>query len=395
MNPPTVITAQEIRHQPGLRHFDVENDSDLELFSYADCNDASSDLVKACRGIVISGETIVSRAFGYTKEYSYPQHAAELRELFTTSFDPASCLFYPAVEGSIVRLFFYRGGWRLSTFRKLDAFASKWQSRHTFGDLFKQGLANTYTTNPDFRAWVGDASDAEQVYTAFLARLEPSLTHTFILPSTKETRQCAAGSDMQEVLYTGSFSTLGQFFKVEEMRMPRVAWHTFTTVDEAMLNIQQLHSRIEAGLDQSQGAMVILPNHTMIKIASTAYSSRRKIRGNTPSVTHRYIDVYHDPLQRDELKALYPERVTEFTTIDDNIRSVVRAIHRTYMDRHIHKQRIVVHPLLNFIDKELHERHKSTGDRITPAVVEAAVIRQPPKYLHQLAQLGAAAAATM
>ncbi len=388
----SLITASAVRDCASLRRFDVAPEGDLELWSYTECSDASPELVKRSRGIVLSGDRIVSRTFGYTKELLYSSNLPtdHIRQLFQENPVP-QCSFYVCMEGSTVRLFHHNDKWYLSTFRKLDAHASRWQSKHSFGELFNIALKELYMRNVPFAQWVGTCDD---LFAAFTDKLDKARTHTFIMPSTKETRQIVSGLPFQTLIYTGSFDpATGAYSRMEDTPLPLPLFNgPFATEEEVFSNLETIERGIEAGLQgrgdvQCQGLMVVLPTGCLVKIACANYQALTDIRGNTPSGTARYTDVLATPVLRDGMRRLYPERAAEFDTIEANLKTACKFIHRTYMLRHIEKQQLFVHPMINYIDKALHGNYLQTRAKVTPAVVDQYVMAQPPRILHQLSQL--------
>ncbi len=45
-----------------------------------------------------------------------------------------------AIEGTLIRIFYFNDKWIITTHRKLDAFKSKWGSEKSFGDILKKLL---------------------------------------------------------------------------------------------------------------------------------------------------------------------------------------------------------------------------------------------------------------
>ncbi len=45
-----------------------------------------------------------------------------------------------AIEGTLIRIFYFNDKWIITTHRKLDAFKSKWGSEKSFGDIFKEAV---------------------------------------------------------------------------------------------------------------------------------------------------------------------------------------------------------------------------------------------------------------
>ena len=116
----------------------TDENTELQMYSYKQCTKVDSDELKAYRGVVVSGTTIVAPSLGYTPEYN----ETELDQIH--DLDPMNYSFYPSREGTLLRVFFHNGKWYLSTHRKLDAFKSRWGSDTSFGDLFVQSIGQTF-----------------------------------------------------------------------------------------------------------------------------------------------------------------------------------------------------------------------------------------------------------
>ncbi|NDG32425.1 hypothetical protein EB118_20415, partial [bacterium] len=65
------------------------------------------------------------------------------------------CSFYDSYEGALIRMFYYKNKWYLSTNRKLDAYRSKWASKESFGSYFFKALVNAVESNNELREAIG------------------------------------------------------------------------------------------------------------------------------------------------------------------------------------------------------------------------------------------------
>ncbi len=375
------MDVNTIRNNSNIRLFDTDIQTGLQLWSYSHCTDDSSEAVKQCRGVVLDGDKIVSRMFGYTKEYTEQDEDAIRAEL---SLYDGQMYMVPALEGTIVRLFYSHNRWFLSTFRKLDAYNSRWGSDKTFGELFQKALLNEYTHyNPKFNETLGALEDPAHLFDRFCSILNTENTYTFIIQTTTETRQVCKGQDPQRMWFMGLFDKDGNFHPTAE-DVP-ISSH-FEKCKNATVDIIMNRVKI-TDISYHQGVMVYLPNNTQIKIAHSSYAELQAIRGNTPSIVSRYMEVYNDEQTKNMLRTMYPERIWQFNTIDANIKNICGYIHRVYIGRYIKKQYIFVHPLLNYLLKELHTSYFQSKSPVTLDTVEALIRRQPGKIISQLDQI--------
>ena len=86
------------------------------------------------------------KSFPYTEEYTSNQ-ILDIPELQT---DFANCKFYDSYEGTLLRLFYWKDKWFLSTHRKLNAFKTKWATIQSFGILFCDALRHEIKNNLEF-----------------------------------------------------------------------------------------------------------------------------------------------------------------------------------------------------------------------------------------------------
>ena len=121
-----------------IRICDADKEYGIDLFCYKDCDDTSEDWVKQCRGVVFKGDELVMRSFPYISEYT-PE---SLPDSYRT--DMSIYKIFPSYEGTLIRMFYVKDKWFISTHRKLDAHKSKWVSAKPFGYLFNEFIESLY-----------------------------------------------------------------------------------------------------------------------------------------------------------------------------------------------------------------------------------------------------------
>jgi hypothetical protein len=179
---------------------DKDEENGLELFCYVNCNSQSSDLLKQCRGVVFHGEEIVTRAFPYTDEYNNT-NLNELQSVIQPDF--SKCEFYDAHEGAIVRMFYFKNRWYICTHRKLDAFRSKWSSKHSFGASFKLALETEVENNSQLSAVLPTTS--ENVLERFQSILDTTKQYMFLVRHNVENRIVCNPPVRPKLYHVGTF----------------------------------------------------------------------------------------------------------------------------------------------------------------------------------------------
>jgi hypothetical protein len=376
------MDSNNIRSSSNIRMFDSDIQTGLQLWSYTQCDDSTPFDVKQCRGVVLDGDKIVSRMFGYTPEV-LDNEDDKIRSLLSPH--DGKMLAVPAIEGTIIRLFKARDRWFLSTFRKLDAYNSRWGSQYTFGESFQKALLAEYETNPSMKEQIGTIETDSDLFDRFCSILNPDYTYTFILQTTSENRQVCKGIDPQIMWFMGVFDKDGVFHnKHNSFSMPvrSVASLGDSIQDATVDGVFRLLSNIS--ILEYQGVIVYLPDNTQVKITNYAYSVYQKIRGNTPSVLSRYMEIYGDEAMKTQLRNMYPERSQEFQRLDGNVRAAAVFLHRTYIGRYVNKKYIYVHPLFNYLLKELHTAYINTREKVTLDTVLDLIKKQPARTISQV-----------
>lgn len=158
------FTREKLQAQSGkIRLSDNDSEAQLDLFCYNRCSNEEADLVKNCRGVVFNGEKVIMRGFPYTEEYTTDESSyRQFSE--TVGDDVTKYRYFDAHEGALLRVFYWQDKWYISTHRKLDAFRSKWASKESFGQMFKNALEVLWKKqDPAFLKQLSDVDDVDYV----------------------------------------------------------------------------------------------------------------------------------------------------------------------------------------------------------------------------------------
>ena len=323
----------------------------LKIYHFNDCNETSPEEVKQSRGLIKDGEIVVCKSFPFTPEIRSDNE--ELIEKYIIPLEGNKAFI--SQEGSLLRVWYYGGKWRLSTHRKMDAFCSRWGSETSYGAYFINLLLKQYGE---------EIKENESIFDKYTSSLNQELVYIFLLRSCNENRVvCNKYNDP-------SLFIIGAFQKPQEVEQLLSQWTfipgssltetLFSPVPEIKYNtIQELIEYVKTlDIYESQGIVIITSKGESIKLVNHNYDDLFKLRGNVPNVVLRYIQLRNgDKDQLNTYKKLYPEFSTTFNDVESSFQSIISNLHRNYVSRFIKRQVAVVPPEQYSIIRELHDIH--------------------------------------
>jgi len=329
---------------------DSDQESDITLYSYLNCDNNSPAFVKQCRGLVFQEDELKVKSFPYTEEYN-DKESLTLKEKL---LDLSGWQFYESYEGTLLRLFYLSGKWYLSTHRRLNAFRSKWSCSRSFGELFLEGLKREISVNPNLKALEGENPLKLE---SFCELLDKNVQYMFLVSNNSENRiVCRARNT---VYYVGSF--VNNNFSLENklnFTMPEKL--NFDSVDALVSFVQKIDYMSFQGVI---GVKKTDTGVTQVKILNTEYLKLFAVRGNQPSRKYRYLQVRLNKDMYDDLMYLYPDSVETFNYYEKLISQVAVFIHRAYTRRFIKKEYVEVPQEEYGVIRECHEWHRADRDR--------------------------------
>lgn len=319
----------------------------LTVYHYSD-DTPTDDLDKLnIRGIVKDGEQVIVKTFGYT-----PEVVATNNEQLNTLISPLvrgpETKFYKSYEGTLLRVWWWKDKWYLTTHRKLDAFKSKWGSKHSYGDLFVRALKDSFES--------------------FTSKLDTNKIYVFLLRSFAENRKVCDGAEEPTIYSVGAFIRDQEFaFTQDTTETGCASPEQLTTIDgpDALIDtVLSLNPR------EYQGIVILNPDGTSGKIVSPAYDELDKLRGNVPNVLHRYVQIRWNPSQQVKFRELYPEFAGKFDDWEQVMSDIVNNVYTKYVDRYVHHQPNTYVPddqfyLMQQLHEYYHTRLRRHGERVT------------------------------
>ncbi len=329
-------TFENVSQNPNLKEFDSDND--LVLYSYLDGITEEHKFERMVRGMIFEKENkkLVSVTFGYTPFYD--SNDPNLNTILNINV-LRDCVVNKSYEGSILKMFFYKDRWYLTTHKKLDAFTSKRSSDISLGETFFQ-IMNT--TKEEFEN-----------------KLDKDYEYLFLLQNTKLNRKVCY-IENPKVYHVGTMYNL-QFVNTDiGLPVPEVIKvNSLTDLKKSVENIDY---------KEAEGVIVTLPDLTRLKIYNSKYNAYSQLRGNEHSIVFRYLQIRNE--KKEEYKTLYPDHVTKFEELEKKINEVISIIYNMYVQRYIFKRIITVVPIYHAMLKMLHAKFiegkaNNTGLKIT------------------------------
>lgn len=330
---------------------DEDYNNKLQLFHYKNCTNDTDSYVKSIRGVVKNGDKIVSKSFGYIDEYDANKDENVIMNKIH-SFN--QCKIYKMYEGTVVRMFFWKHRWFLSTHKKLNAFDSKWGNSDckTFGEMFIDSLCDPAT------GWIPVRDDIWDIYSNFCFSLNTNKTYVFLILHDDTTEMvCKLEKNTPSCFHIGEFdNVLNLLVEGNTSGLPSLPQLDFNNQNELLEYVKTLNIRINPGV------IIYFPNQTQIKIYNSDYKKLQELRGNQPDIMYRYLELRNNKEKLNSFYYNFKEKESEFIDIESKIYETAKLIHSFYMSRYIYKQFVYV-PKPEYIVIQLsHKWHLENRD---------------------------------
>ena len=350
----------------------VDTLNGLSNYHYLECNNNSSNEIKQYRGIIKAQDgSIVCRSLGFTPEVDV-SNEEEMMSI-VKPFLEGDIKAFLSYESTLLRVYFHKddndvGGWYISTFRKIDAFKSKWGGSKSFGQLFEECLnipsseeQNVLLRKP-LQEWCEN-------------NLNRATQYCYIIRTYNENRIVCTGYDKPEIFLVGTWGIQG--FDLDECKVPRCL-DELSTVEDIKKHLSTLdHNSV-------QGLILFNSKGESVKVMKHEYVEAFKLRGNQPNILLRYIELQQEGVE-ERVKSffeMYPEHQETIITFTEVIQDICSFMFRKYRNRFIRKQVAIVPPDLYYIIRELHDAYlKDRTKIVTPERVSDYVHTLPPLKL--------------
>lgn len=258
----------------------VQKQDNLVLLKYDQVNsDFNIKIVRECRGIILDKRTWEPVCFPFYKFFNMGEQYADTVD--------GKIYVYQKVDGSLAKVWYYEGRWRLSSNGAIDATQVTIGDNINFFSLFLQALYGYGLT-----------------WESFTADLDPQFTYMYEL-ATQDNR-VVIPYEGYHIFYLGqrNIHTYQEQY-VPDRRIENVKQYEFETAEDVEVAAEQLP-------DDEEGYVVRDEEWHRVKIKNPTYFLLHKIANNgKPDFLKYYLE--HD---EEELLAYFPEYQEEFDKLD-------------------------------------------------------------------------------
>ena len=340
------FTRTEIESNKNIKLVDENTNNNLNLFCYVSCGDEDEEIVKRSRGVIFNGDEKVLDAFPYTENVSIEEEE-KIKKIDGKLVD---CVCFNSLEGTLIRMFFYKDGWVISTNRKLDAYKSKWSSLESFGKLFEKSLESMYKDDEKIRKGIDVGGEGSSLLEKFQSLLDKEKQYMFLLQNNRENRIVCDGTDPR-IYHCGTFEK-GKLSLDDEIIIPYSSKERFESMEEIFKYIENQDIR------KVQGVIIFdVKNNLQYKVENEEYKKLSRLRGNEPSVKFRYIQIRMDNDIVKEFSKLYPDYIPKFEEYENRIYEICKKIYTAYVTRFIKKEYVQLPKEDFFVLSKAHKWH--------------------------------------
>ena len=360
----------------------------LQLLHYKDCNNETEKYIKECRGVVRSNDKIVSKSFGYIDELTVDELNSDEIEKKIHSFHQTK--IYPMYEGTVLRMFYWKHKWVLSTHKKLNAFDSKWGNSEckTFGEMFVESLCyltskSSYNNNNTLiENTLNEPSDMWNIFDNFCFQLNTNKTYVFLLLHDRDTTMvCTRYAEQPFCFHIGEFdNTTHLLLEGNTSGLPSLPEIKCNTVSNLINLVRNIDYRVHPGF------ILYFPNQTQLKLFNKNYKKALEVRGNQPDLLYRYFEIRKNKELSNEFLELYKEDEDYFMTSELALLEVGKLIFQAYMNRYVHKKYVFLPKCEHIVMKMCHQWHNENRDKNKISINKVLSILEelPTKMLYSI-----------
>ena len=262
----------------------IKEEGDLVMFKYNQINsDFSEQIVRESRGIIFYKPTWDIVCWPFSKFFNHSEPYAD-------NLNETNLHIYQKVDGSLAKVWFFEGVWRLSSNGTIDASECRFDNGITFSSLFQKAL-RTYGLS----------------WETFTSTLDKNYTYMYELatPDNKVVVQY----DDYNLFYLGQRHnrTGVEEYKPDE-RIANVKVYNFKTIEEVISSAAELP-------DSEEGYVVRDDNWNRVKIKNPTYFMLHKLANNGKPDIFQYVFENNT----DELLSYFPEYKIECDRVREQI----------------------------------------------------------------------------
>lgn len=323
--------------EDGTSHGMRKTDEDCGLECFCSDNPPNDDFERSIRGHVFDNNKLILKSLPYAVDYK-PEMENEILSL--ENYDITLMK-----EGSIIRVFFYKNKWFITTHRKLNAYKSKW-GKQSFGEIFEKNINKKF--NKDLVEFCDD--------------LNKNYSYIFLIGTTEETRFVSPQYDDVILLHTmdkQGNQIIDENFK--DYYSKKMSFNNFEEIKDYVEN------NIKYPFDESTGIFLSSKNcnENSYKIYNSEYLRLYALRNNLPSIMFAYLHHIFNEKNKQEFRKLYDKFSSEFDNYDREIKHIAKDLQNKYFNRYVKKQEFIVSKYEHNILYHIHKIYLETRTPIT------------------------------
>jgi len=325
---------------------------ELFLIHNTDKSNISLKIVRECNGIILEKTTFKILCYTFDKCID--------SETFDKNINLDNLYVEKAIEGTLVRLFYYNNQWRLSSKKCIDAYKSKWLSEKNFGLLFEECINyNEIITKLDIN----------YCYSFIITHPENRIVVNYHVPiayhiSTRDLR------DLSEIdTNIGVEKIVKEFINKNNLE-------EFININITSYNILNSQTIINY-----EGCVFIDSNYNRQKVRTPIFNKVRNLWGNTNNRFYRYLELRSNINLLNEYLTYFVNDKENCLFYERKIGNMAQTILELYISKHIKKENIKIPYFFSKIIYNLH------GDFIKTQVITnynkimLVLLETPPKKI--------------
>lgn len=323
----------------------IKEDNDypeLFLIHTQDNSVYNTPFVKECNGIILEKNTFKVICYTFNK----CSDTIDL-QIISQNIDLNNLFIEKAIEGTLIRLFFYNNKWVACTKKCIDASKSKWLSEKNFLQLFEECVENY----------------------EFTKNLNISYCYSFIIMHPENKIVVNYTNPFACHISTRDLNTLKEIDV--DIGIPKNE-RTYIENIKFESTINNLYSDISL---LYEGYMFVDTNYNRWKIKTPYFNQIRNIWGNTNNRFYRYLELRKDPNLLNVYLTYYDHDRTKFIEYEQKIQNLANVILNIYLSKHVQKNNIKIPFFFSKLIYKLHgdffkDRIKTDYNKIMLTLLE-------------------------
>jgi hypothetical protein len=353
-------SVKEIAENSNLK---VKYTDDLYLLSVTNDNDIETPIQNEANGLILEKDTnnIVCMCDNKMKDFT--------EDVFDKVKKVNVITMEYCEDGTVIRLYNYKGTWYTATTKCIDATKSFWSSESTFDSMF----------------WESCGFNEEFTKEMMLKSLDVNFTYIFIL--LHPDNRIVVKHEEKRVMFIKRINNKTQEYDYLSSKLFYGYEGIFNLPQHIVpngnkLTINELNTKY---YNSNKRGIIIKINFVSYKYDFEKYSKVKNIRGNVPLIRNRYLELLCNQQELELLKVYYPEHHLLFSMINHSLDNLYKNVHKLYIDSHVkHNIMVTENHEYNQILKQLHGIYKKQNVIITLEEVKKKINSLPVYVIKKL-----------